>query len=248
MPSPTSSVTSLTADYDAIERAIRETSRGRWFLACYLERNRSAETKMLLGAIAKLESAMRDNGHITEDAKVSESLAAIYEAICQARSDIAHLPAADQDATPLPSRRFAFEAIAATIAEETQTIAEAASSIHSAAYALQAAGVFQGVARQIIERAETIEQACSVQEAAVNRAARLASLVSDIESELMTMFDDDSEDAAYPEYPEHAGEISDFYAAQERRRGRRIPEEVVEEISAALAGEDEPERGGPFGA
>jgi hypothetical protein len=241
-----SPVTTLTADYDAIERAIRETSRGRWFLACYLERNRSAETKMLIGAISRLESAMRDNGHVIEDARVGESLATIHEAIGQARSDIAHLPGVDQDATPLPSLRFAFESIPATLAEETQAICDAASSIHSAAYALQAAGVFQGVARQIIEQAEAIEQACSVQEAALNRAARMAALVSEIESELMTIFEDEQDETACPA---HTGQISDFYEAQERYRRRRIPEEVVEEISAALAEDSgEHELGGPYGA
>jgi hypothetical protein len=241
-----SPVTTLTADYDAIERAIRETSRGRWFLACYLERNRSAETKMLIDAISRLESAMRDNGHIIDDSRVGETLTTIYEAIVQARSDIAHLPGVDQGATPLPSLRFAFESIPATLAEETQAICDAASSIHSAAYALQAAGVFQGVARQIIEQAEAIEQACSVQEAALNRAARMAALVSEIESELMTIFEDDQDETACPA---HTGQISDFHEAQERYRRRRIPEEVVEEISAALAEEsDEHELGGPFGA
>lgn len=241
-----SPVTTLTADYDAIERAIRETSRGRWFLACYLERNRSAETKMLINAISRLESAMRDNGHAIEDSRVGESLTTIYEAIGQARSDIAHLPGVDQVTTPLPSPRFAFESIPVTLAEETQAICDAAASIHSAAYALQAAGVFQGVARQIIEQAEAIEQACSVQEAALNRAARIATLVSEIESELMTIFEDDQDEIAYPA---HTGQISDFHEAQERYRRRRIPEEVVEEISAALAEDaDEHGLGGPFGA
>jgi hypothetical protein len=240
-----SPVTTLTADYDAIERAIRETSRGRWFLACYLERNRSAETKMLIDAISRLESAMRDNGHIIDDSRVGETLTTIYEAIVQARSDIAHLPGVDQDATPLPSRRFAFESIPTTLAEETQAICSAASSIHSAAYALQAAGVFQGVARQIIEQAEAIERACSVQEAALNRAARIATLVSEIESELMTIFEDQDETAR----PAHTGQVSSFHEAQERYRRRRIPEEVVEEISAALAEDgDEHGLGGPFGA
>jgi hypothetical protein len=252
--SPTSTVTTIAVDYEAIERAIRETSRGRWFLACYLERNRSAETKMLLGAIAKLEAAMRDNGHVIEDSNVSESLAAIYEAVGQARSDIAYLPSGDQGqgTTPLPTRRFAFESIPATLAEETQSICDAAASIHSAAYALQAAGVFQGVARQIIERTEAIEQSCLVQEAAINRTARMAALVSDIESELMTMFEDDGEEADYadlPDYPDQQGEISTFPAAPAHFHRRPIPEEVVEEISAALAEEsDDSELGGPYGA
>jgi len=49
------------SDYDAIESAIMETSRGRWFLAEYARRNRHADTNMLLSAINKLKEVIDDN-------------------------------------------------------------------------------------------------------------------------------------------------------------------------------------------
>jgi len=42
-------------DYELIEQAVMETSRGRWFLAEYARRNRSADTRILLDAIKRLE-------------------------------------------------------------------------------------------------------------------------------------------------------------------------------------------------
>jgi hypothetical protein len=39
------------SDYDVIESAIMESSRGRWFLSEYARRNRHAQTKLLLSAI-----------------------------------------------------------------------------------------------------------------------------------------------------------------------------------------------------
>jgi hypothetical protein len=45
-------------DFDAIEQAVLETERGRWFLAEYAVRNRKSETTSLLAAIAKLEKAV----------------------------------------------------------------------------------------------------------------------------------------------------------------------------------------------
>ena len=45
-------------DYRAIEAAVMETARGRWFLAEFARRNRQADTAMLLGAIARLERAI----------------------------------------------------------------------------------------------------------------------------------------------------------------------------------------------
>lgn len=39
------------ADYDAIEAAVMETARGRWFLTEYARRHRSADTETILAAI-----------------------------------------------------------------------------------------------------------------------------------------------------------------------------------------------------
>jgi hypothetical protein len=45
-------------DYDAIEAAVMDTARGRWFLAEFARRNRTADTTLLLTAIERLESML----------------------------------------------------------------------------------------------------------------------------------------------------------------------------------------------
>src|ERR1700689_828047 len=45
-------------DYDAIQEAFMETSRGRWFLGEYAKRNRNADTKMVLDAVARIEETL----------------------------------------------------------------------------------------------------------------------------------------------------------------------------------------------
>ncbi len=42
-------------DYEAIEMAVTETVRGRWFLAEFARRNRGAEVKLMLDAMGRLE-------------------------------------------------------------------------------------------------------------------------------------------------------------------------------------------------
>lgn len=238
MPVSTSHITSLTADYEAIERAIRETTRGRWFLHCYLERNRSAETKLLLNAIGKLESAMRDNGQTLQNMPAFDSLMVLRDTLDQARSEMAHLPRVEFGAAELPLRRFNFESVPAAIAKETQVIRDAAASIQSAAYALQAAGVFQGVAAQISQSADTIEHACSNQEILQARAGRMALLLSELEAELMSAFDDDRSFSA----DDTSGECD----INEFNEDRAISEELVEEISVALYDiSDDQDYGGP---
>jgi hypothetical protein len=45
-------------DYAAIAEAFMETSRGRWFLTEYAKRNRNADTRMVLDAVAKIEQSL----------------------------------------------------------------------------------------------------------------------------------------------------------------------------------------------
>ena len=59
----------LTAtDYDAIEAAVMETARGRWFLIEYDHRRRAEETAQLLEAVARLERAVGSGGPLALDA------------------------------------------------------------------------------------------------------------------------------------------------------------------------------------
>lgn len=47
-------------DYEAIEAAVLESPRGRWFLGEFARRNRAADTLMLLEAIRKLERGVAE--------------------------------------------------------------------------------------------------------------------------------------------------------------------------------------------
>ena len=48
----------LDSDFATIHAAVMETARGRWFLDEYARRNRMADTRMILDAMAKLEHAV----------------------------------------------------------------------------------------------------------------------------------------------------------------------------------------------
>jgi hypothetical protein len=67
-------------DYAAISEAFMETSRGRWFLTEYAKRNRNADTRMVLDAVARIEQSLasqREESHQREEAlRREENLAA----------------------------------------------------------------------------------------------------------------------------------------------------------------------------
>lgn len=95
------------ADYDAIEAAVMETARGRWFLSEYARRNRHSDTTTLLRALDRIEQAMtRDKpGHDTT--RLRRELLDMSDVIARARRDVAMSVAETAGGAPAsPDRAF----------------------------------------------------------------------------------------------------------------------------------------------
>src|ERR1700736_4873662 len=73
-------------DYDAISQAFMETSRGRWFLGEYARRNRNADTRMVLDAVARIEETLVAQKQAAPESGLAEALAAIRRAVDQAQT------------------------------------------------------------------------------------------------------------------------------------------------------------------
>jgi hypothetical protein len=72
-------------DYGAIEAAVMETARGRWFLAEYARRNRNADTDAVLEAIRRLERLVQSAGSFEAHDEVTRGMADIAQAIAAAQ-------------------------------------------------------------------------------------------------------------------------------------------------------------------
>jgi hypothetical protein len=86
--SPISARASLPSeeDYEAISEAFMETSRGRWFLGEYAKRNRNADTRMVLDAVARIEESLAAQRQPAPESGLAEALAAIRRALEEARA------------------------------------------------------------------------------------------------------------------------------------------------------------------
>src|ERR1700733_12004783 len=77
------------ADYDAIQEAFMETSRGRWFLGEYAKRNRNADNKMVLDAVARIEGTLaaqkQPEPEPAHDPLLDQLLASFRAALSEAR-------------------------------------------------------------------------------------------------------------------------------------------------------------------
>src|SRR5947209_16920894 len=91
MPLPPALMPLNEADYEAIEAAVLETNRGRWFLAEYARRNRQADTAMLLTAIDRLEAAIRGEPTALSFDRIRFDLVEMAKAISRTKAEIASI-------------------------------------------------------------------------------------------------------------------------------------------------------------
>src|SRR5450755_2045226 len=75
-------------DYDAIREAFMETARGRWFLGEYAKRNRNADTRMVLDAVARVEENLAAQKQAAPDNGLAEALVVIRRAVDEARAAV----------------------------------------------------------------------------------------------------------------------------------------------------------------
>jgi hypothetical protein len=73
-------------DYDAIREAFMETARGRWFLGEYAKRNRNADTRMVLDAVAKIEETLAAQRQPVVEDRLPEALVEIRRAVHEAEA------------------------------------------------------------------------------------------------------------------------------------------------------------------
>jgi hypothetical protein len=79
-------------DYAAISEAFMETSRGRWFLAEFAKRNRNADTRLVLDAVARLEESLAAQKQATAPDPgpvIAEAIAAIRSVVESAQASAA---------------------------------------------------------------------------------------------------------------------------------------------------------------
>ena len=106
------SVTTISeADYDAIELAVMETERGRWFLREFARRNRNADTQVLLDAIGRLEQAVAGERVAQDVDRLRNHLREMATAITRTKAEIATIHAVEQEHSHLFAASEALDGI-----------------------------------------------------------------------------------------------------------------------------------------
>jgi hypothetical protein len=129
-------------DYDAIEAAVMETARGRWFMAEFARRNRHADTERLLASLDRIERAVaiRDTGIRPEAPSgigLQRDLADMADRIASTKRDIAKSVADAAGSLGSATPESALEDLVA-LSEQADTEAfDAAEQIQEIAWSLR---------------------------------------------------------------------------------------------------------------
>lgn len=180
-------------EYEAIEEAIMQNPRGRWFLTEYARRNRAADTDKLLEAIDRLyNAALETREHVAEMhgenavAKPDLDLDILWtrlqemrDTIDTARRDMAeikpreteHFASAEEDAA----------AVASASERATLDILAAVERLQDIADTLRAGNADGDLCEEIETHARGIFMASAFQDITGQRIARLVGALTDLD-------------------------------------------------------------------
>ena len=171
-------------DYDVIFSALMQTERGRWFLQEYARRNRSADTNLLLAAIARIESAVCTERSQQLQPDLRADLVEMAQAITQTRAEVAELKA-ETAIGPLPQA-------------PPGDVFAAAERIRDVTWAMRGHGFDPATCGQLEELAATILSASALRDPTDHRARKLGEVLQYLEHRIAKLIDSCAEQAAAP--------------------------------------------------
>ena len=189
MPLPPAPMPLTDADYEAIEAAVVETNRGRWFLAEYARRNRHADTKMLLGAIDRLEAAMRGERTAESVDRIRFDLVEMAKAIARTKAEIAAIKPDIEQAGKFGQATEELDSIVNTTEAATSDILAAAEQIQEVAWTLREQGLDPEVCDLLDAKATAVYTACSFQDLTGQRTRKVIQVLRYLEGRINAMID-----------------------------------------------------------
>jgi chemotaxis regulatin CheY-phosphate phosphatase CheZ len=175
------------ADYDAIEAAVLETMRGRWFLAEYARRNRQADTTMLLAALDRIEAALGGERSVQPVDRIRFDLVEMAKAIARTKAEIAAIkPDADHHGK-FGEATEELDSIVQATETATSDILAAAEQIQEIAWTLREQGLEAEACDLLDGKATDVYTACSFQDLTGQRTRKVIQVLHYLEGRINAM-------------------------------------------------------------
>lgn len=174
-------------DFNAIEHAVMETPRGRWFLKEFARRNRTADTERLLDAIEKLGGAQAQNAEHSRLDILRRELQEMSASIEQTRSEIAAIKPEDAGDNRIMAATEELDAIVTATERATSDILGAAERLQEVGEKLRAQGADDDLCDEIDGHATEIFMACSFQDITGQRTTKVVQVLHYLEQRVNSM-------------------------------------------------------------
>jgi hypothetical protein len=249
------SLTSISiADYEAIEAAVMETERGRWFLREYAKRNRNADTEVLLEAITRLEQRILGEGLAKDHDRLSAALGEMARAITLTREEARELRKLQTPFVGAPDPEPLFDVVRVS-KEAASAGRRAAAEIREAATAFRPNAHDEGLLHDIERRSTEVAAAFDLAEAGTRTVERIVSTLRYLETRIQEMLSPGKAPASAGMSPESAGEAANAAStptaavneevppkrleAEDRRDSRPVPDGIETSSTADESGDIE---------
>jgi chemotaxis regulatin CheY-phosphate phosphatase CheZ len=183
MPLPPATQPISETDYEAIEAAVKETARGRWFLEEFAQRNRHADTKLVLDAIQRLqrsvlgaESAPAPAPQIPE---IRADLNEIERTAEQTRKLLAEIDATHQRDGDLGNE---LDLVVAASAQAISGVLSDADRISEISATMRSQGIAEYICDQLDGLSEHVNTACAFQDLTGQRTQKVVTALRLLES------------------------------------------------------------------
>ena len=175
------------ADYDAIEDAVMETMRGRWFLAEYARRNRHADTTMLLTALDRIEAAMGTERSVQSVDQFRFDLVEMAKAIARTKAEIAAIKPDAAHHGKFGEASVELDSIVQSTELATSDILAAAEQIQEVAWTLREQGFDPEVCDLLDTKATEVYTTCSFQDLTGQRTRKVIQVLHFLEGRINAM-------------------------------------------------------------
>ncbi len=177
------------SDYEAIEAAVMETEKGRWFLFEYARRHRSADTDVVIEAIGRLEHMLKRERRPDAD-RIRLDIGEMKDAIERTKLEIAQIKSDGRS----PLSRFdrasnELDAIVEQTEGATSEILGSAEKIQELAWTMREAGVDNDLCDEIENLTTNIYMACSFQDLTGQRTQKVVQVLRYLENRINAMID-----------------------------------------------------------
>jgi len=175
------------ADYEAIEDAVMETARGRWFLAEYARRNRNADTTMLLKALDRIEATISGKRSVEPVDRIRFDLVEMSRAIARTKAEIASIKPDADDHGKFGEASEELDSVVQVTETATSDILACAERIQEIAWTLREQGVQSEVCDLLDANATEVYTACSFQDMTGQRTRKVIQVLRYLEERINAM-------------------------------------------------------------